>query len=145
MQYSQVIFGAFIGFLFSLLGALIVWKMSKGDSWKLLRMEKMELLVRTIHQANQELRRLEKAKDSQERENVEDTINDISTIITLYFPEFVPLDARVGKAFVLWLGVGDEAFPKLMGELRGLEQDVVNHFQGLISMPQLLKDLPPVN
>jgi hypothetical protein len=145
MQYTQVLFGAFIGFAFSLLGAIIMSNVNKRESWRRLRMEKLELLVRTIHKANQELRRFEDSPVGKDHRNVEDTINDISTIITLYFPEFAPLDARVGKAFVFWLGRGDEALPTLLGELRGLEQDVVNHFQGMLSMPEILKDLKPIN
>jgi hypothetical protein len=145
MQYSQVIFGAFIGFGFSLLGAIIMRKINQRDLWRRLRMEKLELLVRTIHKANQELRRFNKPPQHQDHQDIEDTINDISTIITLYFPEFAPLEARVGKAFARWMGTGEEASTSLLGELRGLEQDVVNHFQGLLSMPEILKNLSPVH
>ena len=73
---------------------------------------------------------------------MENSINEIEAVVTLHFPEFRPLSNRVYKAFVLSLG--DESHEKIIGELRGLEQDLINVWEGskaVLSPGRKLPDL----
>jgi len=144
MQFSQIIIGAVVGFGFSLIGGFIMWKVNQSDQWRRLRMDKMELLIRTIHKANQELRRVGESPAPNDFRDMEDLVNEISTIITLYFPTLSPLEHRLGKSLVHWMGRDDEALETFQGELRGLEQDAVTVFQGQLSIAEILEKLPPV-
>jgi hypothetical protein len=120
---------ALAGSLLTLLGCFAVWWLQAKSQHKRTRAEKLEEIIRAIHRANLIVERLDgHYPNKQAEQEMENTVNEIATLVTLYFPEFRRLSARVYKAFVHTLG--GESHTKLAGELRGLEQDLINAWEG---------------
>jgi len=134
---------ALVGSLLTLIGGFAVWVLQERNQNKRIRTEKLQELIKVIHRTNLQVLRLGgKYGSTQAEQEMENSINEIEAVVTLHFPEFRPLSNRVYKAFVLSLG--DESHEKIIGELRGLEQDLINVWEGskaVLSPGRKLPDL----
>jgi len=120
---------AVVGSLLTLAGGFAVWILQERTQNKRVRAEKLQELIKAIHRTNMQVLRLDgKYSSTQAEHEVENSINEIEAIVTLHFPEFRALSGRVYKAFVLSLS--DESLEKITAELRGLEQDLINFWEG---------------
>jgi HAMP domain-containing protein len=120
---------ALVGSLLTLLGGFAVWALQERNQNKRVRAEKLQELIKAIHRTNLQVLRLDgKYSSEQAEQEMENSINEIEAIVTLHFPEFRVLSGRVYKAFVLSLGEG--SLTNIASELRGLEQDLINFWEG---------------
>jgi hypothetical protein len=137
-----LVIGGAIGFISSWLQ----WRLNLKEDRKKLRLEKLEVLVGKIHEANQLLEAFLRVDGrSGNRAQMESVFNDVYILVRLYFPEFGDLEHRLGRAFLLMLGTASDAdrrdwqdrVNQLKSELNGFEQDVVNLFQGRVKREEL--------
>ena len=137
------IIAAVVGAFLALIGGFAVWTLQDRAENKRIRREKMQELITAIHRVNLQVLRLDGKYGSPSAEQeMENSINEIQAIVTLYFAEFRPLSERVFSAFVNTTSGGSHV--QLMGELRGLEQDLINVWEGSQGALSPQRKLPPI-
>ena len=124
MLEPNIVLSAFLGASVSLTGVVVAWLPRERSDRRRLRAEKLEALIRVIHRANILAKINEDGYvSSVSEQETENAVSEIDALVSLHFSELRVLSNRVGKAFSLSLC--DSTTNKFVGELRGLEQDVM--------------------